>query len=439
MSEPFALINAQIPFGTSGDAAEVDRTIVVGSAGSIEVVGPTEQVRVPPGYRILDVSGSFVLPGLINAHAHLFADGKPLPPVLLNERAQGVVQLVGHSPLGKLIFKRRTKTNVITQLNSGVTTLRSVGDVGYEVVAVAEEIDAGKYVGPRILPSGPLLAITGGHGAPQIALTGDSPWDHRRNARKNRQRGVKAMKISATAGVTDARAVGYAGRPEMTEEEMTAICEEAHVAGIRVAAHAQGSEGIRRALRAGVDTIEHGADMTPEIIELFGDNPRSLTGRSALIPTMMACLPLVRLDRSVTGITEVVRANAELAWERMLQGISAAREHGIAIGMGTDSALTYATHYNAWRELDFLTRYGELSPTEVLTAATRTNAEILGIDDVTGTIEVGKAADLVVLESDPLDGFTAFKDPKLVIAGGTIIDHPSVSRFDELDAMLDGC
>lgn len=114
----------------------------------------------------------------------------------------------------------------------------------------------------RVLASGPLLAITGGHGAPQIALTSDSPWDARRNTRKNVQGGVKAIKISATAGVTDARAVGYAGRPEMTEEEITAICDEAHNAGIRVAAHAQSAAGIRASLRAGVDTIEHGARMT---------------------------------------------------------------------------------------------------------------------------------------------------------------------------------
>ena len=152
---------------------------------------------------------------------------------------------------------------MLTQLHSGVTTIRSVGDVGYEVVKVAEEIDRGEYLGPRVLASGPLLAITGGHGAPQIALTSDSPWAARRNARGNIQRGVKAIKISATAGVTDARAIGYAGRPEMTEEEMAAICEEAHNAGIRVAAHAQSAAGIRASLRAGVDTIEHGAQLTP--------------------------------------------------------------------------------------------------------------------------------------------------------------------------------
>jgi imidazolonepropionase-like amidohydrolase len=119
---------------------------------------------------------------------------------------------------------------VLIQLHSGVTTLRSVGSVAYEVVEVvevADEIERDEYLGPRVLGSGPLLAITGGHGAPQIALTSDCPWEARRNARINLQRGVTAIKISATAGVTDACAIGYAARPEMTEEEMAGICEEA--------------------------------------------------------------------------------------------------------------------------------------------------------------------------------------------------------------------
>ena len=282
-----------------------------------------------------------------------------------------MVAKLGRGPIGRRLFSRRTKANVLTQLHSGVTTIRSVGDVGYEVVDVAEEIDRGEYLGPRVLASGPLLAITGGHGAPQIALTSDSPWAARRNARMNVQRGVKAIKISATAGVTDARAIGYAGRPEMTQEEMAAICEVAHNAGIRVAAHAQSAAGIRASLRAGVDTIEHGAAIDSEIIDLFLDNPRSLNGSSALVPTMQACLSLVKLDQSTTGVNDVVKANAVMILDEMVRAIHAAREHGITIGMGTDSALTYVTHYDTWREMDLLVRYGGLTHAQALNAATR--------------------------------------------------------------------
>ncbi|MFE6977077.1 amidohydrolase family protein [Streptomyces sp. NPDC057682] len=437
MPRPFALAHATIVTGDAEGTVLPDRTVVVGSDGNIESVGAATDTPVPSGYRTIGSQGRFVLPGLINAHAHLFSDGKPLPAILLKESAQGAVQVLGHSPLGKMLFKRRAKTNITTQLHSGVTTIRSVGDVDYEVVKVADEIDRGKYAGPRVLASGPLLAMTGGHGAPQIALISDSPWEARRNTRRNLKHGVKAIKISATGGVTDARTVGHAGRPEMTQEEMTAICEEAHNAGVLVAAHAQSAEGILASLRAGVDTIEHGARMTEEIIDLFHDNPRSLHGTSALIPTLQACLPLVKLSQEVTGINDVNKANAELVLEEMVQSIHTAVEHGITLGMGTDSALTFVTHYNTWRELDLLVRYGGLTPAHALNAATRTNATILGLDAVTGSIEAGKAADLVVLASNPLDDLRALADPHMVVARGTVIEHPSITRYPDIDNMLD--
>lgn len=437
MPEPFALVDVTIVTGDAEGTVRPGSTVVVNADGKIGNVGPTADTAVPPGYRRRDSTGRFAVPGLINAHAHLFSDGLPLPPILLKESTAAIVAKFGRGPVGQWLFKKRTKANVLTQLHSGVTTIRSVGDVRYEVVEVADEIERGDYLGPRVLASGPLLAITGGHGAPQIALTSDSPWDARRNARRNIQRGVKAIKISATAGVTDARAIGYAGRPEMTEEEMTGICEEAHNAGIRVAAHAQSAVGIRNALRAGVDTIEHGAQLTPEVLELFLDNPRSLTGSSALVPTLLVCMPLVRLDQATTGVNDIAKANAVMVLDEMVQGIHEALEHGVTVGMGTDSALTYVTHYDSWRELDLLVRVGGLTPAQALNAATGANARMLGLDDITGSIEVGKAADLVVLDANPLDGFRAFVDPRMVVVRGTVLDRPSVTRYAELDAQLD--
>jgi imidazolonepropionase-like amidohydrolase len=177
--------------------------------------------------------------------------------------------------------------------------------------------------------------------------------------------------------------------------------------------------------------------MTDDIIELFKDNPHSLRGFSALIPTLMACLPLIKLDRKVTGANEVAKANAEMVFDEMLAGIRTALEHDIPLGMGTDSALTFVTHYNTWRELDFLIRYGGLTPAQAVHAATQTNARILGIEDLTGAVETGRSADLVITDANPLNEIRTLATPATVVVRGHVIDRPTVERFPELDELID--
>ena len=257
-------------------------------------------------------------------------------------------------------MRKRTKANILTQLNSGVTGLRSLGDPGYEVAEAREAIEAAEYVGPRILASGPLLAAIGGHGVPQIALVNDSPWEGRRNVRQSLRNGANCIKIAATGGVTDARSLGEAGRPQLTEEEMAAICDETHEAGVIVATHAQGEIGVTEAQKAGVDTIEHGCPLTPEMVELFKNNPRSLRRYSALVPTLIPALPLSTLDTEVTKVNDVVKPNGIAIFENMLDGLRTAVAEGVVIGTGTDSACTYVTHYSFWRELDYLVRFAPL-------------------------------------------------------------------------------
>lgn len=438
MSEPIAITHTAVVTGDRDGSVWDDTTVVVDAQGLIAAVGSTTQIEVPVGTRIIDGSGRFLMPGLINAHAHLFSDGKPLPPILVNPRVEKLVAVFLRSPLGHRWLLGRTKRAVLTQMNTGVTTIRSVGDPGYEVVEVRGDIEREEYLGPRLIPSGPLLAIPGGHGAPQIALTGADAETTRKNVRQNLRNGVRAIKISATAGVTDAKEVGYAGRPEMSEANMRVICDEAHEAGILVAAHAQSPEGIRAALRAGADTIEHGADMSDEIVDLFKHNPNSLRGFSALVPTLMACLPLVKLDRKITGANDVAQANAEMVLDGMLKAIRSAIDNDIPLGMGSDSALTFVTHYNTWRELDFLIRYGNLSPARALHAATQANAHILGIDHVTGAIEQGRAADMVMTEANPLDDVRTLARPSAVVVRGHVVDTPTVEQFPEVDDLIDG-
>ncbi|MFD4293130.1 amidohydrolase family protein [Rhodococcus sp. NPDC058532] len=437
MVAPFAVTHVSVVTGDDVGTVHSDWTVVVNSSGTIEYAGPASDAQIPPGYRSIDGSGRYLLPGIINAHAHLFADGKPLPKIYTRPRTALLATKFLHSPLGRRMLRRRTKTNLLTQLHTGVTTIRSVGDVGDEVIEARDAIERGEYVGPRIMPSGPLMAITGGHGAPQIAHVCDVPSQGRRSTRENLDRGAQTIKISATGGVTDATEVGHAGKPEMSEEGMRAICDEAHARGVLVAAHAQGVEGVIAALRAGVDTIEHGSSMNDEAIALYKDNPNSLRGYSAMIPTLQACLPLVKLPQSVTGADDIVLANAKLVLDEMVSGIRSALDNGIVLGMGTDSAVTYVTHSNTWRELDLLVRYGGLTPVQALHAATAANARILGLDDRIGSIEDGKDADLVLLDGNPLEDMRALAAPRAVAARGTLIEDLRPARIPEIDARFD--
>ena len=434
----FILESCAIVTGDAAGTVLENHSIGVDKHGTIVYVGPADAAPHLPGARRINLHGKFVLPGLINAHAHLFSDGKPLHPALTSERGGAIAAKVFNTLPGRALMRKRTKANILTQLNSGVTGLRSLGDPGYEVVEAREAIEAGEYVGPRILASGPLLAATGGHGVPQIALVNDSPWEGRRNVRHNLRNGATCIKIAATGGVTDARSLGEAGRPQLTEEEMAAICDEAHEAGVIVAAHAQGEVGVTAALKAGVDTIEHGCPLTPEMVELFKNNPRSLRGYSALVPTLIPALPLARLDTEVTKVNDVVKQNGIAIFEGMLDGLRTALAEGVVIGTGTDSACTYVTHYSLWRELDYLVRFGGMTPAQALHAATQTNAEILGWGDVTGRVQEGFDADLVVVDANPLESFRNLSAPHMVIARGHLIEEPAFETLDELDAVLDG-
>lgn len=435
--EPFALAHATIVTGDKAGTILRNMTIVVGADGRIEQVAPSIETSIPAEYHYLDGTGKIVMPGLINAHTHLFSQGKPLNPKLATPKGQRMVATFAHSPLGKPYMAATVRHNATSLLESGVTTIRTLGDVGYEVVTLRDQIDAGQILGPRILASGPLMAIPEGHGAPLIALTSGTPEEARTAVAQNLKAGVNAIKIAATGGVTDAQEIGEAGSPQMSVEQMRAICDEAHQYGVIVGAHAQSPEGVRRSLLAGVDTIEHGSVLDDELIGMFRHNPNALRGYSALVPTLSAGLPLTLLGQDATGITDIQLENSKNVVGGMVSGARQAHEAGLMIGVGTDTSMTFVPQYATWRELELLVAYAGFSPAEALHAVTAVNASILGVDAETGSLEVGKSADLLVLNANPLDDLRALEHPALVIAAGHPVWRPAPKRFADIDALLD--
>lgn len=219
--EPFALAHATIVTGDKAGTILRNMTIVVGADGRIEQVAPSIETSIPAEYHYLDGTGKIVMPGLINAHTHLFSQGKPLNPKLATPKGQRMVATFAHSPLGKPYMAATVKHNATTLLESGVTTIRTLGDVGYEVVTLRDQIDAGQILGPRILASGPLMAIPEGPWRPAYRTDQRHPgrgayrsraesqgWrqrhQNRRDRRRNRCTGNRRGRQPADERGTDA-------------------------------------------------------------------------------------------------------------------------------------------------------------------------------------------------------------------------------------------
>lgn len=429
----YVLTNCNIIDGINPGLKE-NMTMLV-SDGKIEQIGKASEVKVRKGYINLDVCGKYVMPGLINAHAHLFGSGKPMKAISGGKAQEKIVSML-RTKIGRKILDGMVKEHTLTALNSGVTTIRAVGDLFYSDVKLRDMIDSGKLKGPRLLAAGLAISVTGGHGAGSFSHVADSPWEARKVVRKNVYEQTDLIKICVTGGVTDSRVIGQAGRLAMTLQEISAVCEEAHKVGLLVAAHAESTEGVRISLLGGVDTIEHGAAFDEEIIGLFLNNPKALRGYSSLIPTLQAAVTICELNPKDTLMSYVNVENAKIVLEGMVKGLVKATEAGILTGLGTDSSCPFVTQYNTWRELEYVVKYAGLSAEAAIHNATGKNAKILGIDNLTGTLEVGKASDLIVTKENPLTDLRALSRLDMVMRGEILINSPQVKKIDKVDELL---
>ncbi|WP_315675373.1 amidohydrolase family protein [Clostridium sp. 19966] len=429
----YALTNCRIIDGINSGYKE-NMTMLV-EHGTIKQIGKSSEVKVPAGYTILDITDKYVMPGLINAHVHLFGSGKPMKALSGGKSQKRIARMI-NTKIGRKILNQMVKKHALTAFNSGVTTIRAVGDLLYSDIRLRDLIDSEKIQGPRLIVSGPAISVTGGHGAGSFAHISDSPWEARKFVRKNVSEQVDFIKICVTGGVIDSRMVGQAGRLEMTLEEVSAVCEEAHKMGFLVAAHAESTEGVRTALLGGADTIEHGSVLDQKMIELFLDNPKSLRGYSSLIPTLYPAVTICKLKPEDTLMNSVNVENAKIVFEGMAKGLVQATEAGILTGLGTDSSCPFVTQYNTWRELDYTVKYAGMSPEAAIHNATRHNAKILGIDHLTGTLELGKASDMIVIKNNPLTDLRALSEVDMVMRGELLIDNPKIAKLSQVDKLL---
>ena len=431
--DAFVFRDATVLDGTENMEPRIGQTVLV-EDGRIAAVGPAAEVDAPIGARELDLGGAYLLPGLINMHVHLCGSGRPT-----SAGDAGALMKRLDNPVGRAIVRGLLRKRAQQQLASGVTTVRGAGDPLYGDIAVRDEFNAGKHVGPRLIAPGTGVTVPGGHGAGLFAQIAESPEDAAELVREIAAHGADVIKVFVTGGVFDAEKVGEPGVLRMSEEVARAACEAAHRLGLSVMAHVESTEGVRVALRAGVDTIEHGAPMTPEIVDLYrGGAGTQLEGRTPSVTcTISPALPFVKLPPEKTHSTEVQKANGDIVCEGIVQSARDALAAGIPVGLGTDSSCPYVTQYDMWREVAYFAKYVGVSNAFALHTATAVNARLLGLGDETGTVEVGKSADLIVVDANPLDDLSALRDVRHVMCRGTFVERPRVKHIAELDEELD--
>ena len=380
------------------------------------------------GYEEIDLQGKYILPGLINMHVHLAGNGKPQKKQRDNE---ALVKKIMSNGLTKAIAYNMVCGFAKDELYSGVTTLRTVGGLGDFDTRLRDDIAAGKKPGPRILAANEGISVPGGHMAGSVAIAADSVEEALQHLETSKAQKVDLVKLMITGGVLDAKEKGVPGELKMAPEMVKAVCDKAHTMGYMVAAHVESPEGVKAALKNGVDSIEHGAKADEEMISLFKEH------NAFLCTTLSPALPYALFDRSITNASEVEQFNGNVVFEGVIDCAKAAIANEIPVVLGNDVGCPWITQYDFWRELYYFHKYVGVSNAFALYTATCRGAEMAGIGDITGTLEPGKCADMIVVEKNPLEDLRVLRNVDMVIAQGKVIRAPKVKKKQIVETELD--
>ena len=426
----FAYRNAHLLDGTR-DMLLRDGLAVLTDGETIAGIVPEE--AVPEGFELVDLGGKYLMPGLINLHVHLAGNGKPQKKQRDNEKL--VRRLMG-TGISRAVAYHVVADFARLEVMSGVTTIRTVGGLGDFDTRLRDEIAAGARPGPRILAANEGISVPGGHMAGSVAVAAKDIPEALAQVDRAKEQGVDLIKLMITGGVMDAKAKGVPGELKMPPEMVKAVCDRAHSLGYPVAAHVESTEGVRVALENGVDSIEHGAKLDERLIRLFRDRG------ACLCTTLSPALPYALFDRSVTHATEAEQFNGNVVFEGIIACAKAALENDIPVVLGNDVGCPWITQYDFWRELCYFRKYVGVSNAFALHTATGRAAEVMGLGSVTGTVEVGKSADLIVTRGNPLADLRALRSVDMVVARGRRYDAPRVKYnarvMAELDKFLPG-
>ncbi len=396
-------------FDATSDSAR-DNVIVVVEGERIAKVGSASEIAIPAGATVVDLSKDWVLPGLIDCHTHLEVRADQYDPI--NE-VKATPFMGGFNGV----------VNANKTLQAGFTSVRDVGSQPFFAVDLRKSIDSGFIPGPRVVASGPGISITGGHGdmngfAPNVHNEmypaekdfgiADGPEEVRRVVREQIKYGVDVIKILATGGVLSAG--DKPGAEQFTYEELKVAADEAHRAGRKIAAHAHGTEGIKDAVRAGIDSIEHGSLIDAEGIALMKQHGTYLVADIYNDDYILGKAGDFGLPKEMI---EKERGVGKLQRENFAKAVAA----GVKIAFGTDAGV-YPHGDNA-KQFHYMVKFG-MTPAGAIRAATSSAADLIDRAKDVGTIEVGKYADLIAVTASPLEHVEALEHVSFVMKGGKV-------------------
>jgi len=390
----------------SGKKAIPDSVVVV-RGDKIEAVGKRGEVKPPEGIEVLDASGRWLIPGLIDLHVHLYCDGfVPIPTKGSEMAYAGLI----------------ASNNLRQALQAGITTVRAVSDREHVDIAMRDAVERRQLIGPRLFCAGVGICMTGGHGSglPGEMHEVDGPWAVRKAVREEIKAGVDFIKLLSSHRTDDR---------EFTYEEIEAGVDEAHAHGRKCAIHVANYIGTKMAAEAGADTIEHGSFIDKETAEKMAYK------RIVLVPTLWVknYIPertaKTRAEQAKTGIWNLTGHDLEQTekWfngcvEQLPKTMKLVLSKKVRIGAGTDNVFGDQMFAMLPEEIEWLTKYG-MGNMEAIESATRIGAEAIGVEKTLGTITAGKYADMIMVNEDPLKDITALKRVSWVMKGGEVVSQ----------------
>jgi imidazolonepropionase-like amidohydrolase len=381
----------------------VKDAVVIVVNGKINQAGPASSLAIPTGSSVIDLPNGTCMPGLIDAHDHL--NGDP---------TEGAYKRLGISvPRSALIGAKNARIT----LRAGFTTVRNVGAAGYADVALRDAINAGDVEGPRLFVSGPALGITGGHCdnnllAPEYnvksAGVADGPWEARSKVREVVKYGADVIKICASGGVMSKG--DLPGTPQYTLEEMKAIADEAHKLGRKAAAHAHGTQSIKDAIRAGIDSIEHASLIDDEGIALAKEHG------TYLVFDIYNDTYILQEGAKVGMLPESIEKERQIG-KLQRENFRKAFLAGAKIAFGTDGGVY--PHGDNWKQFEVMVEWG-MKPIEAIRAATLEAADLLGLTRQAGVLEGTAFGDVIAVEGNPLENISVMKNVRFVMKEGQV-------------------